>query len=159
MIPELRPMREDDIDPVFTLESAIVEFPWTRGHFADSLKAGYSGWVCRDAGEDLIGYFILMPCVDEMHLLNIGVTPDRQRQGWGRRLLEQALLQAQRAGMTSLLLEVRPSNHRALKLYAHAGFDEVGRRKGYYPATHGREDALVMRRLLSDAKLELSHAA
>jgi len=45
-----------------------------------------------------------------------------------------------------MLLEVRPSNVGALNLYHEAGFAEIGRRKGYYPAVHGREDALVLQR-------------
>lgn len=51
---------------------------------------------------------------------------------------------ARQAGL--LWLEVRPSNERALALYRREGFVEVGRRKAYYPAPEGREDALVMRR-------------
>jgi ribosomal-protein-alanine N-acetyltransferase len=52
-------------------------------------------------------------------------------------------------GMESILLEVRPSNERALQVYARYGYAEIGRRKGYYPAHEGkREDAIVMRYVL-----------
>ena len=48
--------------------------------------------------------------------------------------------------MTSILLEVRPSNERALDVYRRHGYVQIGRRKGYYPAgAAGREDAIVMR--------------
>jgi [ribosomal protein S18]-alanine N-acetyltransferase len=48
--------------------------------------------------------------------------------------------------MLSVLLEVRPSNERALAVYRRYGYREIGRRKGYYPAHAGqREDAIVMR--------------
>jgi ribosomal-protein-alanine N-acetyltransferase len=48
--------------------------------------------------------------------------------------------------MESVLLEVRPSNTRALEIYERYGFKQIGRRKGYYPAADGqREDAIVMR--------------
>jgi ribosomal-protein-alanine N-acetyltransferase len=51
--------------------------------------------------------------------------------------------------MESILLEVRPSNERALAVYKKYGFAEIGRRKGYYPAHEGqREDAIVMRFVL-----------
>ncbi|MDF3835797.1 ribosomal-protein-alanine N-acetyltransferase, partial [Cupriavidus basilensis] len=47
----------------------------------------------------------------------------------------------------TMLLEVRPSNGGAIALYRQAGFAEIGRRKGYYPAAgQVREDALVLRR-------------
>jgi len=52
---------------------------------------------------------------------------------------------ARAAGGRQMFLEVRPSNAPALALYEKAGFATIGRRKGYYPAANGREDALVMR--------------
>ena len=48
-------------------------------------------------------------------------------------------------GARSLLLEVRPSNAEALRLYRQYGFEPIGIRRGYYPARRGREDAIVMR--------------
>jgi ribosomal protein S18 acetylase RimI-like enzyme len=50
--------------------------------------------------------------------------------------------------MTRMLLEVRPSNESAIAFYRQAGFSEIGRRRGYYPASAGREDAIVMAREL-----------
>jgi ribosomal-protein-alanine N-acetyltransferase len=47
-----------------------------------------------------------------------------------------------------MFLEVRPSNPNAIKLYQSLGFNEIGRRKDYYPARKGREDALVMARII-----------
>jgi ribosomal-protein-alanine N-acetyltransferase len=41
-------------------------------------------------------------------------------------------------------LEVRSSNQSAYRLYERYGFNEIGRRRDYYPAVGGREDALVM---------------
>ena len=47
--------------------------------------------------------------------------------------------------MTRMLLEVRPSNSSAIAFYRHFGFVEIGRRRGYYPASdRAREDAIVM---------------
>ena len=44
-----------------------------------------------------------------------------------------------------MLLEVRPSNPAAIRLYDRYGFQRIGVRRGYYPAAEGREDAIVMR--------------
>ncbi len=55
-------------------------------------------------------------------------------------------------GASTLLLEVRPSNEKALALYRHFGFQQIGVRRGYYPATGGREDALVLTHALSETK-------
>lgn len=145
----IAPMSEADVDTVFALESDLAAFPWTRGHFADCLRAGYSGWVLK-VGEDIAGYAVLMMVVDEGHLLNIGIASSFQRRGLGGRLLEHVLARTRLSGGASLLLEVRPSNDKALALYQRYGFGEIGRRKAYYPAHLGREDALVLRRALED---------
>ncbi len=140
---EMLPMSQTDIDEILAIEKSIYPFPWTRGNFADSIVSGYGVWGYRLAGE-LVGYFVLMLAVDEGHLLNLGVAEKRQGMGFGARLLDHALLAAQQAGATSLLLEVRPSNDRALALYRHYGFQQIGVRRDYYPLAKGREDALVM---------------
>lgn len=132
-----------DIDAVLAIEEAVQAFPWTRGNFTAALAAGYDGWVMCEAGR-VIGFAVLMYAVDEAHLLVIGIAPDRQRQGRGRRLLEFVLGRARLAGMTRMILEVRPSNDAALTFYRRLGFAEIGRRRGYYPAHERREDAIVM---------------
>lgn len=139
------PMGVADIDEVFAVETDVYPHPWTRGNFSDSLASGYNGWTLRDGGA-LVGYFLLMTAVDEAHLLNVAVAAGRQREGIGRFLLDKIVACARGLSMESILLEVRPSNLRALKIYERYGFAEIGRRKNYYPAHHGqREDAIVMR--------------
>ena len=91
-----------------------------------------------------------MRAVDEIHLLNLGVAEAYQRQGYGSFLLRHALASGRQIGGSSMFLEVRPSNRPAIVLYERFGFAEVGRRRGYYPAHVGREDALVMRRTLDE---------
>ena len=51
------------------------------------------------------------------------------------------------AGVRSLYLEVRESNSAARALYAALGFQQVGRRRGYYQ--HPSEDALLLKRDLA----------
>jgi ribosomal-protein-alanine N-acetyltransferase len=140
------PMSEADTAEVAALEESVYPHPWSRGNFLDSLASGYQAWVLRDQGGTLLGYFLLMAVVDEAHLLNVAVSADMQGQGLGRFLLNQAVACARGLGMSSVLLEVRPSNLRALEIYRRYGFAQIGRRKGYYPAAdQQREDAIVMR--------------
>lgn len=139
------PMRDEDLDAVAAIEQRAYPFPWTRGNFADSLNAGHSVWLLRE-GSALAGYAVLMVVLDEAHILNITVAPDRQRHGLGSELLNHLFEVARRHGATRTLLEVRPGNAAALALYRRFGFVEIGRRRGYYPAHDGREDALVMER-------------
>jgi ribosomal-protein-alanine N-acetyltransferase len=142
------PMTKADLDEVFAVEKRVYPHPWSRGNFVDSIDAGYHAWVLRDHGE-LAGYFLLMAAVDEAHLLNVSVAESRQRQGLGLYLLDKVAACARGLGAESILLEVRPTNLRALQVYQRYGFAEIGRRKAYYPAHNGqREDAIVMRFIL-----------
>lgn len=139
---ECFPMNESDLGGVAALEANLQAFPWSRGNFADSLMAGHSVWVLRRGGE-LIGFSVVMLVIDEAHLLNIGVAERYQGQGFGARLLRQAMECARLGGATRFFLEVRPSNDKAVELYRHFGFRQIGLRKAYYPAATGREDALI----------------
>ena len=141
--PSLEAMREQDLDEVMAIENAIYSHPWTRGNFADSLRAGYACRVWRRAG-DLAGYFIVMAAAGEAHLLNLSIAPACQRSGHGSALLREAAAVAVSLGAHNLFLEVRPSNHAAQALYRRFGFRKVAVRRDYYPARTGREDALVL---------------
>jgi ribosomal-protein-alanine N-acetyltransferase len=146
----LRPMIVDDVDAVHALECSVFPHPWSRANFMDSLSSGYDAWVLRDDGSgQLAGYFLLMYALDEAHLLDVAVAGERHGAGLGRFLLDRIAARARSQGMASILLEVRPSNERALHVYRRYGYAEIGRRKGYYPAHEGkREDAIVMRYVL-----------
>lgn len=144
------PIGEHDLDAVLAIEACAYAFPWRRSHFVDSLAAGHWSAIRRDDAGALVGYAVAMPAADEMHLLNLTVAPPLQGRGHARALLDALQAEARARGMASLWLEVRPSNERARRLYAARGFEEVGLRRAYYPAPHGRrEDAVVMRLLLA----------
>lgn len=141
-------LKREEIDEVMLIECAVHSHPWTPGNFIDALHSGDSIMLLRDAWRQLVGYFVVKSAVDELELLNIAVHPDWQRRGIARSLLDRVADIAQRTGMSSVLLEVRPSNQRAVAVYERYGFRPIGRRKGYYPAPGlglTREDAIVMR--------------
>ena len=142
-VPRLSRMRESDLSEVMTIESAIYSHPWTRGNFADSLRAGYQCWTWR-LDDELLGYFVLLVAAGEAHLLNLSVAAPRQRAGHGSALLQEAMRLARGCGARHVFLEVRPSNLAGKALYERFGFREVAVRPGYYPALAGREDALVL---------------
>ena len=139
----VRPMSLTDLDAVVEIESANYQFPWTRGHFADSLNAGYIA-MCLVVDQRVQGYCILMRVLDEAHLLNISIRTSEQNRGWGSFLLDWCCAHLRGQNCSGLLLEVRPSNEAARHIYERFGFRLVGVRKGYYPALVGREDALVL---------------
>jgi ribosomal-protein-alanine N-acetyltransferase len=145
------PMTEAALDAVMVVELAAYAHPWQRRNFSDCLDSGYQAQMLM-AGEALLGYFVAMKGYEEVHLLNIAVAPEFQRQGWAHVLLDALALWARGQGVQWLWLEARAGNARAIHVYKAQGFHQVGTRKQYYPAGQGeREDALVMCLKLSDA--------
>ena len=148
--PQLRVMMLGDLDDIVPVEVACYVAPWSRGNFIDSLAAGYEARVLRGNAGELLGYFIAMPGVEEMHLLNITVTPVHQGRGLALLMLDELLELCRRHAAKQLWLEVRISNERARAIYRRYGFAEVGLRRAYYPTPGGpREDAVLMSHSLS----------
>ena len=133
---------------VVRVEQSAYDHPWTQGNFTDSINAGYQAQLLTAGnapGAVLLGYFVAMKGVDEVHLLNITVAPEHQRQGWARVMLDGLALWARGQGAQWLWLEVRVSNVRAKAVYEEYGFRHVGTRRNYYPnGSAAREDAVVM---------------
>jgi len=143
-----RRMANDDVPAVIAAERAGYAFPWSEGIFRDCLRAGY---VCRVAELDhlLVGYGVLSVGAGEAHVLNLCMRPEYRCRGLGRRLLQHLIDLSRVADAQDLFLEVRPSNLAAIRLYQAMGLQQVGIRRGYYQAEHGREDAVVMRLTLN----------
>lgn len=139
----IRSMQEHDLPHVLAIEEAAYDFPWTIGIFRDCQRAGYGCWVL-ESGDEVVGYGVLSHAAGECHVLNVCIAPAHQGQGLGRRLMQRLVDLARWHRAERIFLEVRPSNPRAIALYHSLGFNEIGRRPRYYPAAHGREDALVM---------------
>ncbi len=145
---EIRPMHDLDVPVVVAVERSAYAFPWSEGIFRDCLRVGYT---CRiiEVGGDVAGYGIMSMGAGEAHVLNVCVRDDCRGRGFARRMLVYLLDCARTAGMYEAYLEVRPSNLAAARLYHSLGFEQVGVRRGYYQSATGREDAAVLRRILS----------
>lgn len=148
-------MTAADIPAVAEIEAQQHLTPWLESGFRDALHHGWPARVLRDDAridKPVLGYFVAMVAGDDEELLTITVAPEYVGQGYGRQLLETLLNDAHARGAQRLLLEVRQSNHRAIRLYESVGFTIAGMRKNYYaiPAdptqgrTAGREDAVLM---------------
>ena len=143
-------MTRTALPAVLRLEQSAYAHPWSERNFLDSLQAGYQAQLLT-AGPaqtpELLGYFVAMKGVEEVHLLNITVAPACQRQGWARVMLDALSIWSRGQGAPWLWLEVRVGNARARAVYESHGFRHVGTRRNYYPAsaTSPRgEDAIVM---------------
>jgi [ribosomal protein S18]-alanine N-acetyltransferase len=138
-------MRADDLAQVMRIERDAYLWPWSEGNVQDSIAGGHCCQLLRAQSGEVLGYFIAMPGVQELHLLNITVAPAHQQQGWARVMLD-ALCDCARSQQAQWVwLEVRVSNARAIAIYERYGFRCVGQRKAYYPLQGlQREDAIVM---------------
>ena len=138
------PLLPDRLDVVLRVEQQVYPHPWSQLNFTDALASGYQAQVLL-ADDTLIGYFVAMKGVDEVHLLNITVALAYRSQGWAQVMLDALATWSRGQGAQWLWLEVRANNARALSVYEAHGYRRVGQRKAYYPADHGqREDAIVM---------------
>ena len=136
-------MQVSHLKHVIEIENLAYPHPWTLGNFRDSIHAGHHCVLCC-YGDVIIGYGVVMMAADEAHLLNLTIASEWQGKGHGRALLLHFLSIAITQFARTFLLEVRPTNLAAQRLYADLGFQTIGVRRGYYPAQMGREDAIVM---------------
>lgn len=138
-----RLMRLDDVEDVFAIDKDVYPFPWTEGIFTGCINTGHL-CIVNEIENKIVAYCIVGMIIDEAHILNLSVCADRQGKGLGREMLLYLLGLLKKAKTTRAILEVRGSNQVAINLYKSLAFDEIGKRKGYYPAEEGREDAIVL---------------
>ena len=143
----IRDMVQPDVASVIRIENASYAFPWSEGIFRDCLRVGYVCCVI-ELDDIIIGYGVMSTGAGEAHVLNICVAEPYRGKGLGGQMLEHLLEFAGSLGVGEVFLEVRPSNTSAIRLYQSLGFSQIGIRRGYYQAVGGREDAVVLRRLL-----------
>ncbi len=136
-------MLPQDLPMAIEIDRLNFTEPWPEKSFSYELSTNYS--VCLVAVDDsdvVLGEIVVWVIVDEAHIATIAVHPEHQRKGIASALLAEALIQAMERGASASLLEVRPSNTAALKLYQRFGYETVGVRKEYYQ--DNKEDALLL---------------
>ncbi|MBM3306800.1 MAG: ribosomal protein S18-alanine N-acetyltransferase [Candidatus Eisenbacteria bacterium] len=146
----VRPMTADDLDAVCEIEQAVFAMPWSRQSFENEVSGDTRSmsFVAEEGGR-VEGYLVAWHVVDELHIGNLAVRPDRQGEGLGARLVAAALAAAAGRGIRHAALEVRVSNARAIAVYERCGFRGVAIRRGYYE--DNGEHALVMFREFGEA--------
>jgi len=140
---EVLPMRRRHLKGVIAIERRIFPSPWSLGLYLSEISQPTTrAYYVAVVGPEVVGYAGMMMVVGEAHVTNIGVAPEWQRHGVGRRLLLQLAREARQRSAQHLTLEVRVSNVGAQALYHEFGFVPAGVRKNYYSEVN--EDALVM---------------
>ena len=135
-----------EIPSVAEIERRSFSDPWSTNSFQELERNRSAFFACARAaaGGPILGYVVAWFAADECEIANLAVAPEARGQGYGAALLDAALAEAERRGAVTTYLEVRDSNATARRLYASRGFEEVGRRRGYY--RRPLEDAVILRR-------------
>lgn len=141
---EIREMRESDIDRIMVIEKRSFLSPWTKRIFRETISfpLSFNIVIVKKVDNTVVGYANFYVVGNEVQVLNIAVSPESRKKGYGARLLSHAVGTLSARGAEDFFLEVRPSNADAIRLYEGLGFRKTGIRKKYYPETN--EDAIVM---------------
>ncbi|HEY9212776.1 MAG TPA: ribosomal protein S18-alanine N-acetyltransferase [Ancylobacter sp.] len=144
----LRALTSADAEQIASLHANTFRVAWDAAEFERLLAVRLSRGVAATDGPmgRVIGFILLSGVSPEMEILSIAVAPTRQGEGIARRLLERAFGQLAAEGFQTVFLEVEQGNTAALRLYARAGFREIGRRPGYYRTASGEPAAAIMMR-------------
>jgi ribosomal-protein-alanine N-acetyltransferase len=143
----IRAAAREDLPGIVALERRSFPDPWSVGSFRFALMDDARFVLVAEVGGKLVGYAVGVAAADEAELSNIAVLDSARRSGVGRALLSAVIREAMNRRAARLYLEVRASNAAARALYSSAGFDETGRRRGYY--SRPAEDAIMMMKELA----------
>jgi ribosomal-protein-alanine N-acetyltransferase len=143
--PALAPARPRDATALSALHAASFNRGWSEQEF-EQLLTDRNVMADRAAsGRATVGFILSRRAADEAEILSVAVARSWRGRGLARRLLDLHLRRLAGLGLRAVFLEVDEDNTPARRLYARAGFREVGRRPGYY-AQSGGKGALVLRR-------------
>ncbi len=137
----------EDIEEVVSIERASFPSPWSRNMFLEEMRNPNSRLVVFKIGAIVVGYACFWAVVDEAHLLNIAVNPERRHEGLGTLMMARIESMCINEGLTRIILEVARRNISARNLYRSCGFTSIGFRRNYYSVA--KDDALVMEKRLS----------
>ncbi|GAM97211.1 ribosomal-protein-S18p-alanine acetyltransferase [alpha proteobacterium U9-1i] len=137
-----------DSEMLAALHARAFEKPWSADAIARLLdNPSAFALIWRD-GDAVLGFVLAWAVAAESEILTLAVVPEARRKGIGGGLVSGAGAAALLRGSASMLLEVGETNSAARALYSKLGFEQVGRRGGYYAGAGGATDAIVMRRAL-----------
>lgn len=136
-------MKTAHLDGVLEIERNSFPTPWSREAYSHEVAGNdFAYYQVALMDGKVVGYCGMWTILDEAHVTTIAVHPAHRGRGLGNRLLHRLICEAKRRSCIKMTLEVRPSNHTAIKLYTKTGFISHGKRPGYYTDTG--EDAIIM---------------
>ncbi len=139
----IRPMVLADLDGVMVIENQCFTDPWSRKGFEESLEQESARLLVVENDEGSVaGYCCIYQVMDEGEIVNVAVSPEYRKQGYGARMVRELMERSGEKGICRFFLEVRESNTAGKRLYESLGFSVCGIRRGFYE--HPKEDAVLM---------------
>ena len=140
---KIRRMMDEDLDVIDELEKSIFTSPWPRSEYLYEIHENPYGnpYVLIEADE-IVAYFDYWIIFDRAEIATIGVKKEYRHLGYGQKMMNYIVEQAELNGCENVTLEVRVSNDNAIKLNEKNGFININTRKNYYDDNH--EDAYLM---------------
>ncbi len=151
---KVRLLEVSDLPAVLAIEQQAMAHPWNEAQLREEQATVGGVSLVAETDHQVCGFAFFRTCAPESELLRLAVTPDCRGQGIGLALLDYALHGLAGQGYATCFLEVRSSNTAARRLYAKAGFIQVGARKKYY--SQPVEDGLLLCRTLTNQNGEVS---
>ena len=142
-------MKEEDSKQVSELGQRCGLNPWTEKSYREEVQNQLSRYIILEIDDKIIGFVGIWCVVDEAQIMNIGIDPRFQSQGYGKKLMQEIFSIAREEGCLTMTLEVKTSNRVARQMYQSMGFELIGIRKKYYP---DNSDCMLMCKTLCDTE-------
>src|SRR5258705_7793475 len=143
-----------DLDALMELEKSVFATDqMARRSMRFFLRAPTAVVLIAEVGRDLAGTVTILfrPGSAVARLYSIAVAPRMSGRGVASRLLAAVEGVAHERGCTHMRLEVHVTNHRAISRYHKTGYQEFGRRQGYYE--DGGDAVRLQKSLLGQANV------
>ena len=148
--PVLSEATQRDVAAIAALHAASFNRGWSEDEI-DRLLLDRNVLTHRAVvGSRMVGFILSRMVAGEAEILSVAVHSTQRGKGVARQLLTLHLRRLAGLGTRVVFLEVDEGNAAARRLYRRAGFQEAGRRAGYYLGADGNQSAaLVLRRALA----------
>jgi ribosomal-protein-alanine N-acetyltransferase len=137
-----------DLTEILGIEETAFPNPYPLGYLRYLAKGNPETFLVAEGEGCLLGYIIAdVRYKNEGHIISIAVRTDERRKGVAKALIGRVGSVFHELEVEVVKLEVRVSNHSAIKLYQSMGYRQIGTMPGYY---RDGEDAIVMALSMAD---------
>lgn len=139
----IRQFQDEDLQSVVHINRACLPENYPESFFRYIFNSFPEGFLVVEIENEIIGYIMTrieygksnyskFRLVKKGHIISLAVLPEYQKQGYGKKLLNNALIEMKKKEANECFLEVRKSNDIAHLLYQSLNFEKIKELKKYY---------------------------